>query len=403
MEPSFLFRWAPLAVGGAFLAASYLVLQGAVKTEASPQSGGSSPVSAAGNIIPPVRTVVTTAQIEGVGEPQVAIGSGKRVYVAFGAGDTLYASLSKDGGAAYGTPVRVGTVGQLSLGMRRGPRIVATPKGAVITAVYGKKGNGTDGELMAWQSVDGGKSWLGPTVVNDVPGAAREGLHAMAAAPNGTLACAWLDLRESGTQVFASFSKDGGKTWGKNVRVYRSPAGNVCECCHPSLAYGPDNRLHIMWRNWLGGARDMYLSSTDDGGKTFSAARKLGSGTWPLNACPMDGGALATSKGGIDTIWRRENTMYVTRSSGNEAKEVKIGTGQQGWIAATERGTYLVWQSGRAGSAILALTPNETALRTLAGTGQNPMVVAGGGTNPAVVAVWADKEGIRSATLATGK
>ncbi|MBC8139144.1 MAG: exo-alpha-sialidase [Fibrella sp.] len=401
MQPSPLFRWAPLALGGAVLTASCLGGQGAANTKSPSQASGNSH-TAVENSAPVVRTVVTSTQIAGAGEPQVAVGTGKRVYVAFGAGDTLYASLSTDGGSTYGAPVRVGTAGRLSLGMRRGPRIVATPKGAVITAVYGKKGDGRDGELMSWQSVDGGKTWLGPTVVNDVPGAAREGLHAMAVAPDGTLACAWLDLREAGTQVFAAFSRDGGKTWGKNVRVYRSPAGNVCECCHPSLADGPDNRLHIILRNWLGGARDMYVSSTGDGGKSFSPARKLGSGTWPLNACPMDGGALAAAKGDVATFWRRENTMYLAQTSGANTGETKIGTGQQGWIAATERGTYLAWLRGRSGSPLLILTPNATTPLVIANSAQNPVVVAGPGPDPVVVTVWSDRQGIRSATLAMG-
>jgi hypothetical protein len=351
----------------------------------------------------PVRTVVTVAKVEGAKEPQAAVGAAKKVYVAFGAGDILYVSVSTDGGATYGAPVRVGTAGRLSLGMRRGPRIVATPQGAVVTATYGRSGGGMDGDLLAWHTTDGGKTWQGPTQITDAPGAAREGLHAMAVAPDGTIACAWLDLREPGTQVFAAFSHDGGKTWGKNVRVYRSPAGNVCECCHPSLAYDAQNRLYVMWRNWLGGARDMYLSSTGDDGKTFSPARKLGTGTWPLNACPMDGGAVASAKGVMTTFWRRENTMYLARASGADSGEIKVGDGQQGWIAASARGTYLVWLRGRSGSPLLATTPKTIDPLVLAESAENPMVAAGTGTSPAVVAVWADKQGIRSATLASGE
>lgn len=225
----------------------------------------------------------------------------------------------------------------------------------------------------------------------------------MAVAPNGTIACAWLDLRETGTQVFAAFSRDGGKTWGKNVRVYRSPDGNVCECCHPSLAYDPQNRLHVMWRNWLGGARDMYLSSTSDNGKTFSTARKLGKGTWPLNACPMDGGALTSAKGMVTTFWRRENTMYLARIPGADVSETRVGNGQQGWVTATAKGTYLVWLRGRSGSPLLATTPGMTEPLVLADSAQNPMIAAGTDSSPTVVAVWSDKQGIRSATLATGK
>ncbi len=45
----------------------------------------------------------------------------------------------------------------------------------------------------------------------------------------------WLDLREKGTVLYASKSMDHGETWSKNILVYRSPDGSICECCHPSI------------------------------------------------------------------------------------------------------------------------------------------------------------------------
>jgi hypothetical protein len=344
-------------------------------------------------------------QIVGAKEPQAAIGTNGRVFVAFGAGEEVYAAVSGDSGKTFGTPVRVGSEGNLSLGMRRGPRVVATKRGAVITAIYNKAGGGQDGELFSWRTDDGGKTWLGPARVNDVSGAAREGLHGMAVSPDGEkIACTWLDLRAKGTQLFSSVSSDGGKTWSKNALVYRSPDGSICECCHPSLVYDAQNRLHVMWRNSLGGARDMYLASSLDGGKTFGAAQKLGAGTWPLKACPMDGGALAVSpKTGITTFWRRENTLYLADASPANAPEKSVGPGQQGTIAKTDRGTYLAWLRGRRpGTLMVSLPDSPDAPIALAEKANNPVLAAGMGANPAVVLVWSDEQGVRSATLAAG-
>jgi hypothetical protein len=52
----------------------------------------------------------------------------------------------------------------------------------------------------------------------------------MAARADGSVWCAWLDLRDKRTEVFASKSTDGGASWQANVRVYQSPDGNVCVC-----------------------------------------------------------------------------------------------------------------------------------------------------------------------------
>ena len=123
----------------------------------------------------------------------------------------------------------------------------------------------------------------------------------MAEGPGGEVYCVWLDCRDQqrGSRIFGAASTDGGKTWTKNRQVYSSPSGSVCECCHPSVAYDSSGKLHVMWRNSLQGARDMYMTSSTDGGATFSAGVKLGSGTWPLDACPMDGGYLAVSSNGV--------------------------------------------------------------------------------------------------------
>ena len=196
----------------------------------------------------------------------------------------------------------------------------------MITAVAGNKpeegghahGLPPDGDLLVWRSQDGGKTWSKAKPINDVPGSATEGLHALASDGMATLFAAWLDKRGSkGTKLYSARSTDGGLTWSKNVAVYQSPDGSICECCHPSVAIGAAGELVAMWRNSLLGSRDMYLATSHDG-LTFSTPRKLGSGTWHLNACPMDGGGLAVSSTKTVTAWRRDADVFIAehRSAG---------------------------------------------------------------------------------------
>jgi hypothetical protein len=214
-------------------------------------------------------------------QPQVAVDPAGKVYLVFGVEDAIYCTVSEDGGTSYRLPVKVAEEGSLSLGMRRGPRVAATGSGVIVTAIYGKVGRGKDGDLLAWRSTDGGKTWPGPVKVNRVEGSAREGLHGMAAAPDGTISCVWIDLREGKSQVYGTASTDGGVTWQPDRLIYASPEGNICPCCQPVAAFDPRGNLHVMWRNDLAGARDMYLVSSPDGGRTFGSPRKLGEGTWP--------------------------------------------------------------------------------------------------------------------------
>lgn len=325
-------------------------------------------------------------------EPQMAA-SGSTVVLAFGAGNAIYFSSSHDGGSTFSAPGKVATSAIVPLTRHRGPRIAFAGAAIVITAVAGNKpeegahahGLPSDGDLLIWRSIDGGKSWSPGKPINDAPASATEGLHALASDGKGSLFAVWLDKRGAkGTKLFSSRSTDGGVIWSKNAAAYLSPDGSICECCAPSLALGPSGELLVMWRNSLSGARDLYLTASRDG-VTFSPPRKLGQGTWKLNACPMDGGGLAASDGKIITAWRRENEVYLAEPG---KPEKPIGTGKDVALALSGGKTYVAWVND---SKVEIWTDGK--IEPLADTGAFPALTSlpGGG----VLAAWEESGGIQ--------
>ncbi len=326
-------------------------------------------------------------------QPQLAIDDSNTIHIAFGAAFRAWHAAIPPGKSSHIEAKPLPASGVMSLGMRRGPRIAATKSGVCITLIAGELGKGKDGDIHAFQSKDLGAGWTSPAKVNDISGSAREGLHAMATSPDGRIACAWLDLRNKKSEVMMSLSTDGGATWSKNAIVYQSPDGAVCPCCHPSLAFGARGEIHVMWRNALGGARDMYLATSTDEGITFSKAKKLGQGTWKLDACPMDGGMFCVdAKGKLSTIWRRENKLFLYEPERSEPEisepeisepkisepksdERGLGIGEQPWIASTTKGPVAVWVTKR-GGALNLQKPGETALMTLDKSAADPVIAA---------------------------
>ena len=307
-------------------------------------------------MIPFLLSAVFTAQFPAIApdvpvrEPQMAANS-RTVALTFGAGKAIYFSASKDQGKTFSPPVKVAEAGIIPLNRHRGPRIAFAGNSIVITAVTGNKlaegthahGLPSDGDLMMWRSQDGGASWSKPKVINDVPGAATEGLHALASDGKGTLFAAWLDKRGAkGTKLYSARSTDQGVTWSRNAVVYQSPDGSICECCHPSVAIDASGNLLVMWRNSLGGARDLYLATSRDGEK-FTAPEKLGTGTWQLNACPMDGGGLAVSGSKVLTAWRRDGKIFLAEPG---KPEQQIGTGKDVALTMIGGKSYAVWTNG---------------------------------------------------------
>lgn len=322
----------------------------------------------------------------GAHQPQVAIDARGNVHLTFGADGKVFYTFSTDAGTTYARPTVVAEIRSLALGMRRGPRIAVARDTVVISAIGGSESESSSGNLYSWRSRDRGKSWQGPFRVNDVDAAAREGLHGMTAGPNGELYCTWLDLRHKGTQIFGSRANGGGKQWSKNVLIYQSPDGTVCECCHPSVSIDSTGKVYVMWRNSLGGNRDMYLAASHDKGETFAPAFKLGEGSWLLNACPMDGGALAAmATGKIFTVWRRDQEILLT--DGGLHKERSIGMGMQPWVAANWQRVYAVWLTRRGSGLNFAKSP-EYKPTVLAEQAQFPVVAANPMGKGPVVAAW---------------
>jgi len=323
-------------------------------------------------------------------QPQIAVDEAGTIHLVHGVNNSVRYCRSDDQGKSFTTPIDLPSVEVLSLGMRRGPRITAVNGKITITAIGGAKGKGQDGNVLAYHSADAGATWAGPIVINDVADSAREGLHGMCAGPNGKVCCVWLDLRHRKSEVMAAVSVDGGASWSRNVLVYQSPDGSVCECCHPSVAFGMDGAIHVMWRNSLSGNRDMYVATSTDEGVTFGKAVRLGTANWQLDACPMDGGAIAWSAAnGVNTIWQRDGSIF--SFTVNDRHERHLGEGEQPWLASSSTGLYTVWLKKRGDEALL-LRPGDAAPAKLAAQALDPVVAASTHRSGPVVAAWESRD-----------
>lgn len=298
---------------------------------------------------------------DGGRQPQLVCDASGGVHVVYAQGNEIRYVRSTDGGKTFAAPTTVAQVEGLMAGMRRGPRIAVAGSTLLITAVAAKN-------LWSLRSTDGGKTWSAKTRVNDVDDAPREGLGNVCGLPDGGFFAVWLDLRQGQMEIWGARSADG-TTWQANQQLYRTPDGPVCQCCHPSVTASATGALAVMWRNNLAGSRDLYCMTSADSGKTFGAPMKLGTGTWKLNACPMDGGAISLRADGKPvTVWRRERTVYRSSSS---TDETVIGPGAQPVLALVADRPVIVWS---ADSAIMLLKGSAPATRL--GSGTYPSLVA---------------------------
>ncbi len=314
-------------------------------------------------------------EIGDASQPQLAVSSEGTVWLCYGrAGDVLIAR-SDDGGATFDAATKVATVPKLMLGMRRGPRLVAHGDRLTVTVIAH--------ELLAFVSDDRGKTWSLPTAINEVGNSAREGLHDLASDRDGRVFVTWLDLRSGTTELWGAFSSDGGRSWTKNERIYRSADKTICECCHPSALYDAQGNLAVLWRNAVRGSRDMWMTLRAKGTESFSSPRKLGEGTWKLDACPMDGGELVAGvdEKGFGAVWQRAGEVFWSTGIG---PEVSLGAGRQPVAAMVGSEPVFLWQRGN--NLLLARGTERREPTVLEKNSRFPSIVLLPGGTRAVIA-----------------
>ena len=120
-------------------------------------------------------------------------------------------------------------------------------------------------------------------------------------------------------------------------------------------------------------------------GVTFSKPEKLGTGTWQLNACPMDGGGLDVSGGRIITAWRRGEDVFLDEPG---RAEKRIGAGKDVALATSGDRTYVAWTNG-----VAIELWNGGKIEVLAKTGAFPSLVSL--THGGVLAAWEEDGGIQ--------
>jgi hypothetical protein len=133
----------------------------------------------------------------------------------------------------------VGLVGQIFLGTDRSGS--STNNNVYMLASLRRPGATNGSDVMFVRSTDGGVGFGSPRRINDDP-VNQNKWHwfgALSVAPNGRLDAVWLDSRNASnnmdSQLFYSYSVDGGSSWSPNVAV--------SEPFDPHLGYPNQNKI----------------------------------------------------------------------------------------------------------------------------------------------------------------
>ena len=248
--------------------------------------------------------------------PQIAVrASGALFMLKVENGDVSFLT-SNDAGDSFESRVRVNaTPGEVTAHSENAPLLAMRSRSELYVLWQARRGE--EGSVLRFaRSVNWGESFSKPVDVDPSGATASQGFYTMHVSPKGAVYVAWLDGRDRGhgragtAAVYIARSADHGLTFEKSVRV----SLDVCPCCRPSIAAADDGTVHVGWRTVLDGdVRDTVIATSADGGKSWGKPVRIAEDDWRINGCPHSGASLAMLGNRLYAAWHtvRENRNEV--------------------------------------------------------------------------------------------
>lgn len=221
------------------------------------------------------------------------------------------------------TEMRVNDVaGEVKDGGENGPILLKNSDGNHFYAVW----NASDARhplanrLRFAEWSNSARQWSKAITINDDVTPSTHTFQGAGIAPDGTVHVAWLDRRElpvggpadypgggvhtghkllEDTAVLYTARWKRGKTFEKNVRV----TGDICPCCRATVGFAK-GKILLAWRSVdRNNVRDIAVSTSADGGLTWTSPKVAVHDDWKINACPHVGPSLATVGDTVYLAW----------------------------------------------------------------------------------------------------
>lgn len=219
------------------------------------------------------------------------------------------------------------------------PKLAWGPAGRVVISYTQTLNKPFTGMIRMLRSADDGASFSPPFTVHQDRQIITHRFESVAFDARGDLHTLWIDKRDleqapkvngkpsyAGAAIYANVSKDGGQSFGPDVKV----AAHTCECCRIALAPGHDGQLRAMWRHvFEGNIRDHAFAAL--GADAPGPILRASNDDWHLTGCPHHGPGLARADAGPSQGYGYHAVWFGSRKvRGQEVLAVRYGRLSEG-------------------------------------------------------------------------
>lgn len=305
---------------------------------------------------PPKTTLAVGATLDGDG----------RLWLAKVENQRLLVSRSDDEGKVFSRPVVVTPHPEnISADGENRPKISIARDGTVLLTWIEALPQKYSGNVRFARSTDSGQTFSKPITLNDDGRITSHRFDSLAIDGAGRVVVAWLDARDrdaarekgdefSGVSIYTARSGDNGANFSANRKFQE----HTCECCRIALAWTQKGPV-AFWRNIFGtNTRDFAIAHLDKG-----ETRRATVDEWQIDACPHNGGDIATDhRGQLHLVWftngnNRQGLFYKRLDGDWESQPLSIGDSaaqaNHASVVAEGKTVLLTWREfdGRSYSA----------------------------------------------------
>lgn len=314
----------------------------------------------------------------------------------------LFVQHSPDAGLTWGSP-RPLDIGQdvVSAEGENRPKIAFGPSGLAVITYTQPLSRPYTGEIRMLRSDDDGRSFSAPFTVHRDRQLITHRFESVAFDAQGVLHTVWVDKRDlealkarspgtsrealapqvsppaggaaqarsrgpsvayRGAAIYRNESRDGGKTFGPDLKV----ADHSCECCRIALAPTPSGGVAALWRHVFEpnerdhafatfGAGAMSQGSAAEGQVPASVPGRATLDRWALDACPHHGpGLTPAAAGGYHAVWFgvragvpavRYGRLDSRGAPAGEVQALPDASAEHADISSAGRNVAIVWRS----------------------------------------------------------
>lgn len=296
--------------------------------------------------------------------PSAVFDNDRKLWLTWAFGEHVYVNYSDDRGETYSAPVQVNQVAEdiYAMGENR-PKIIVADNGHIYISWTQKLPARFSGHIRFSRSVDGGKSFSEPVIVNDHRAVTSHRFEAMALNERGDIYLAWLDKRDllaakkaqqpyKGAALYYAISTDGGVTFNRNEKII----DNTCECCRVAMAIDNDQLPVMLWRHIFGdNVRDHAMVKFTGRNQAGDVVR-VSQDQWQIEACPHHGPDISIEEDGrYHLVWfnnapERHGLFYASTSDQGKTFSTPLNFGNYTAQAAhpqvlsTAKAIHLLWK-----------------------------------------------------------